>query len=199
MIGIAGQYIACADLITKGIVAYPVSEGLPYDVIIDRKTVMFRVQVKTCQNPYIDPKTPKLGGCYSFGLRKGINRHKKVGSPALTSSNYFSDEVDIFALVALDIRQVGYVLRKEAKGYLKFRSDILKGTYFNDRILERQNKIHEMYKQGVSRKDIAKELGIATTSVDNHLTKKLSLRGTPYFSSIQRDSDWFWDINPFQE
>ena len=197
MLGVAGQYLTCVDLLTKGLVAYPVSEGLPYDVILDRKDAIFRVQVKTCRTPYIDPKTPKLGGCYVFGLRKGINRHRKDGSNLGWTDTYSSDEVDIFALVALDIRQVGYILRKHSKGFIKLRSDNLKGTYFNDQVQERNRLIRELHKNSMPRREIAKQLGIALTSVDNHLTNSTSLKGSPYFSSVMRDSDWFWSISTF--
>ena len=33
--GKEGEYLVCADLILKGLIAFPSEQGLPYDVVVD--------------------------------------------------------------------------------------------------------------------------------------------------------------------
>ena len=55
-IGKAGEYLACADLIMKGLVAFPSEQGLPYDVLVDTGKRLLRVQVKSTTAPRVIPQ-----------------------------------------------------------------------------------------------------------------------------------------------
>jgi hypothetical protein len=145
MIGVAGQFLTCADLLSKGLIAYPACEGLPYDVVLDRKNVILRVQVKTCKFPRQPGINKEFGGWYSYNL---VGSSSKKGKNTLeTSAGYKSDEVDVFALVALDIRQVGYILRWDVnRTNYRFCDDSSKGTYFSDYIKTKYLNIQKMHK-----------------------------------------------------
>jgi hypothetical protein len=194
MIGVAGQFLTCADLLSKGLIAYPACEGLPYDVVLDRKDVLFRVQVKTCKFSRQPGCNKDYGGWRSFNLVG--SSEKKNKSNSTTTWGYKSDEVDIFALVALDIRQVGYMLRWDIdRTNYRFCDDNSSGNYFSDHIKAKYSTIQSMYRESKSYDEIAKELDIS-----RHTVKRIVKRSTPvvkesvYFSSILRDSDWFWNI-----
>jgi hypothetical protein len=51
-----------------------------------------------------------------------------------------------------------------------------------------------MHKDGKSYDDIANELNIPKNSVIRIVRQKVSEKEDIYFSSILRDSDWFWNI-----
>lgn len=95
-IGQAGEHLVCADLIMQGYRAHLAEPSAPYDVVLDTGDRLLRVQVKATT-----AQTPRPSGrpCYQFELRR---RHGKqrVG--------YDSNDFDLVALVALDIRRVGY-------------------------------------------------------------------------------------------
>ena len=58
-IGKAGEYIVCADLIMKGLIAFPSEQGLPYDVVIDTGKKILRCQVKTTERARVIPQREK--------------------------------------------------------------------------------------------------------------------------------------------
>jgi hypothetical protein len=193
MIGVAGQFLTCADLLSKGLIAYPACEGLPYDIVLDRKDLILRVQVKTCKFPRQPGINKELGGWYSYNLVGSSG--KKSKNNLKTSARYKSDEVDIFALVALDIRQVGYILRWDTnRTNYRFCDDNISDTYFSERIKAKYSNIKNMYKEGKSYNDIAKELNIPRMTVKRIVNHNAPAKETVYFSSILRDSDWFWNI-----
>ena len=105
-VGKAGEYLVCADLIIKGFVAFPSEQGLPYDVLLDTGKKLLKVQVKTCIKPRVLPQREKDTYVYQYNI-KIHGKHRDV--------RYAEDEVDLFALVALDTRSVGYILGKDIK------------------------------------------------------------------------------------
>ena len=99
-IGKAGEYLVCADLILKGFVAYPSEQGLPYDVVLDIEGKLYKVQVKTTTTYRTIPQRKDDMKSYIFSIkRKGKYGKKRYGK----------DEIDIFALVCLDTKQIGYL------------------------------------------------------------------------------------------
>lgn len=188
-IGKAGEYLVCADLIIKGFVAFPSEQGLPYDIILDDGSRMLRVQVKTCEAPREVPQRTNRVCSYMFNVK----RHGKHGSVI-----YGDDEVDIFALVALDIRQVGYIDAKKMKQTLSFRVDKLRGTYYDERGEKDYHEIIKMRKDNpeISQREIARRMNLDAAYV-NRLLKpgyKPYVTGARYFSDIVRDSEWFKTI-----
>jgi hypothetical protein len=188
MIGLAGQYLTCCDLITKGLVAYPVAEGLPYDLVIDGINNFLKVQVKTCWQSASRKGEPSVNKIYTFNFQHGRGKYK-IG-------RYGKDEADIFALVALDIRKVGYVKVEDAGVALRFRSNTCKGDYQKDKVLKQHDNILSLVNKGFSAVEISKKLGVSDSTVYNHLKPdfKVADSSQRYFSAIERDDDWFWEL-----
>lgn len=186
-IGKAGEYLVCADLIMKGFVAFPSEQGLPYDVLLDNGKKLIRVQVKTCEKPRVVPQRNKK----SFAYQYNIKRHGKNNSVI-----YGDDEVDLFALVALDIRNVGYVNGKDMKTTVNFRVDNLRGSYYDEKGIADYNKVIELYKTIKNQSEIARQLGMNIAVVNRMLQKGYQPYKTNarYFSDIMRDKEWFYDL-----
>src|SRR5690242_8032614 len=118
--GKAGEYLVCADLIIKGFVAYPSEQGLPYDVVMDFNGRLLKVQVKTTRGLRQLAQRKNPIRAYQFNIRRRgkLNRQKTN-----------KDSCHIFALVALDTKQIGYIANKDVKETMNFRPDNLKGSY----------------------------------------------------------------------
>ena len=110
-IGKAGEYLVCVDLILKGFVAYPSEQGLPYDVVLDNGKKLYKIQVKTTRKPSPVPQRKKRTEKYIINIR----RCGKNGR-----SFYKKGEVDIFAIVALDTKTIGYIKECDAKQTMFF-------------------------------------------------------------------------------
>lgn len=110
--GKVGEYLVCADLILKGYVAFPTEQGLPYDVVLATEPgELYKVQVKTTRQPQAVPQRKNRTDKYIFHVR----RCGKGGR-----SSYKEGDVDLFALVALDTRTIGYIKASEAKQTMFF-------------------------------------------------------------------------------
>lgn len=124
-IGKAGEYLVCADLILKGHVAYPSEQGLPYDVVLDANGRLFKVQVKTTRTHKQTPQRVSNMNTYSFNVKR-----RGKGN---TGCHTF-ETCDLFALVALDHRVIGYIPNRQVKQTMFFRVDALRGTYRDENI-----------------------------------------------------------------
>jgi hypothetical protein len=89
--GDAGEYLVLSDLIRLGFSAYPVVNK-PYDIILEYMDVFLKIQVKTV------PRVNR-GHSYLFDLRHSCKGKKSS----------YSEHVDLFALVALDINRIAYL------------------------------------------------------------------------------------------
>jgi len=97
--------MVCADLILGGHVAFPSEQGLPYDVVFDYNGKMLKVQVKTTRLPRnLQRKNPVQG--YVFNIKR-----RGKGNKARTTNL----TCDIFALVALDSKVIGYMPNKDVR------------------------------------------------------------------------------------
>lgn len=110
-IGKAGEYLVCADLIMKGYIAFPSEQGLPYDVVLALGNKLVKVQVKTTRKPQAVPQRVKRTEKYCFHIR----RCGKGGRQC-----YNVNDVDIFAIVALDTKAIGYIKASEVKQTMFF-------------------------------------------------------------------------------
>lgn len=45
-IGRAGEYVAAADLLLKGFDCFHAAQGMPYDLVVDYESWLFKIQVK---------------------------------------------------------------------------------------------------------------------------------------------------------
>ena len=115
-IGIAGEHLVCADMLTKGYNAYLSDQGLPYDVIADINGSLYKIQVKTTSKYRAVPQRKIRTPAYLFWIkRKGKNGNKV----------YVKDDYDFMALVALDKKIVGYVPFDNVKGTMHLNEDKL--------------------------------------------------------------------------
>ena len=110
-LGKAGEYLVCADLILKGFVAFPSEQGLSFDVVLAANGRLYKVQVKTTRKPIPVPQRARRTESYCFHVR----RCGKGGR-----CSYEREDVDLFALVALDRRSIGYLRASEAKQTMFF-------------------------------------------------------------------------------
>lgn len=184
--GKAGEYIVCADLILKGFVAFPSEQGLPYDVLLDNGSKLLRVQVKTTSGPRKVPQRKKESQAYIFNVKRNGKNNK---------GRYQDGEVDLFALVCLDVMKVGYLQINDMPDTINIRVDSMRGSYYDEDGIETYRKVHEMLGSH-SQTEIANKLG-KHVAVINRMCKegyephKTSAR---YFSDFSRDADWFIDL-----
>ena len=185
-IGKAGEYLTCADLIMKGFVAFPSEQGLPYDVLLDDGKRLLRVQVKTCEKPRIVPQRAAESTAYIFNIK----RHGKNNA-----ARYEADEVDIFALVCLDTKEIGYLTPRDMPDTVNFRVDALRGSYYDEKGIQDFEKVIEL-KEQMTQTEIAKTLEMQISTVNrmckpDYVPFKTSAR---YFSDIVRCAEWFKEI-----
>ena len=186
-VGKAGEYLVCADLILKGFVAFPSEQGLPYDVLLDTGSRLFRVQVKTTTGPRVVPQRSLKSSCtaYIFNVKragkKGTQRHK-------------NNDLDIFALVCLDTRKVGYLLNGDMPETLNIRVDALRGSHYDEKGIADFAKVQEL--KHLPRPEIAKATGLQVSAVYRMLQPgyKPYETGARYFSQFERDAEWFTSL-----
>ena len=186
-IGKAGEYLVCADLIMKGFVAFPSEQGLPYDVLMDNGKRLLRIQVKATTAPRIIPQRAKESQAYIFNIK----RHGKNNS-----QRYDDREVDMFALVCLDTRQVGYLLNGDMPATLNLRVDSLRGTYYDEKGIQDYEKAVELSKTISNQSEIARQMNMHVSQVNRMLMPGYVPFQTNarYFSDIIRDAEWFYSI-----
>jgi hypothetical protein len=150
--GKAGEYLVCADLILAGHVAFPSEQGLPFDVIAEACGRLIRVQVKTTRTVR---RMAGRKGNHHPGYLFHIKRSGKGGK-----KTYAPGAVDLFALVALDSKEIGYLAPVDAKQTMIFRSPFLEGDYLDERHAERAARIRELRATGATFREIGKEVGV---------------------------------------
>lgn len=124
-IGKAGEYLVCADLIAKGYIAYLSEQGLPYDVVLDAGEKLLKVQVKTTRTHKQTPQRVSNINTYAFNIKRRGKKNKAF---------HTDESCDIFALVALDEKQIGYMKNKDIKQTMFFRVESMRGTYRDENI-----------------------------------------------------------------
>lgn len=184
--GKAGEYMVCADLILKGFVAFPSEQGLPYDVLLDTGKRLLKVQVKTTSGARTVPQRNKEMQAYIFNVKRNGKNNK---------GRYQNGEVDLFALVCLDVMKVGYVVTDGMPDTLSIRIDALRGTHHDEQGIVAHAKVTEL-KETHTKKQIAEKLGInlsAAYRMSDESFKPFET-GARYFSDFQRDKEWFYGI-----
>lgn len=181
--GKAGEYIVCADLILKGFVAFPSEQGLPYDVLLDNGSKLLRVQVKTTSGPRKVPQRNKESLAYIFNVK----RNGKNGK-----GRYHHTEIDLFALVCLDVMKVGYLQTDDMPDTLNIRVDSMRGSYYDEDGIATHKKVHELIGTH-SQTEIANKLG-KHVAVINRMCKpdyQPHKTGARYLSDFFREPGWF--------
>lgn len=147
-IGKAGEYLVCADLILKGYIAYPSEQGLHYDIVCDINGQLLRIQVKTTRKPMKMPQTKRLTMKYRFDVRRMGKGGRK---------RYDDNTVDIFALVTLDTKSIGYVPIDKVKTVMFFLPE---GIISIRDVSEKKEKIKQLNKEGLTLTEISKQLAV---------------------------------------
>lgn len=186
-IGKAGEYLTCADLLLKGFNVSPAGETLPYDLLLDTGKKILKVQVKTTETHRKTNQWRGVSGAYVFSIkRKGSNSEKR----------YENNEVDIFAVVALDTMQIGYIKNEDMPTTINIRVEELRGQYHDEKGIENQKKAIELYENGLTVKEICQKLSLGDTSVRNYLKEdfKSFISKAEYMSDLNRNREWFLEI-----
>lgn len=185
--GKAGEYLVCADLILKGFVAFPSEQGLPYDVLLDTGEKLIRIQVKTTSGPRIVPQRAKDSKAYIFNI-------KRCGKG--NGQRYGHNEVDIFALVCLDTKMIGYIKTDDMPDTINYRVDSLAGSYRDEKGIHDSKIVAAMFLDGASRREISASTGIAYATISRMLQAGYQPFKTEarYFSETQREAEWFNQI-----
>jgi len=186
-IGKAGEYIVCADIILKGMIAFISEQGLPYDIIIDTGKKLLKCQVKTTTEPRIISQRKIKSKAYIFNIK----RHGK-GNTRI----YHENEVDIFALVCLDTKMVGYLKNSEMPCTINIRVDSFRGSYYDEKGLIDYQKVKELFKTIKNQSEIARILKIGQATVNRMLNNKYKpyITKARYFSEFIRNKEWFDNI-----
>lgn len=162
-IGKAGEYMVCSDLILKGIIAFPSEQGLAYDVVADCGGKLIRIQVKTTREARKVPQRESDTPACLFNVR----RCGKDGR-----QSYCDRDVDVFALVDLETKDIGYVFVSDASQTMILRSSKYRGKYFNEVMAARAALILEMRNDGKSYDEISKSTGVAKATIARISTGK---------------------------
>ena len=186
-IGKAGEYLVCADLILKGFVAFPSEQGLPYDVLLDTGKKLIRIQVKTTSEPRIIPQRSTESKAYIFNVKRCGKGNKK---------RYGHNEVDIFALVCLDTKMIGYIKTDDMPDTINYRVDSLRGSYYDEKGIQDFKVVSDLFSSGLSRRAISEKTGISYATVSRMLQSGYKPFKTEarYFSETQRGAEWFSQI-----
>ena len=131
-LGKAGEHLVCADLILKGYTTYLSDQGIPYDVVLDYEHKLYRVQVKSTQK-FIDIRGCS---CYNFSCAYTGKNGKQYA--------YVSD-FDIMALVALDTKQVAYIISTDCQSLTKNRIKAQIRLFVNRPPNKLQNRCRSKY------------------------------------------------------
>lgn len=140
-IGRAGEHLTAADLLLKGYDCFPAAQGMPYDLVVDQDSWLYKVQVKTTLTTKPVPQRKDHVPAYLFW----VNRCGKEGQ-----KGYNAKEVDIFALVALDTKEIGYIAAHRMPTSLIVRSSAYRGQYLDERIGARNNAIRADLSAGMT-------------------------------------------------
>lgn len=184
--GKAGEYLTCADLILKGFVAFPGEQGLPYDVLLDTGKRLLKVQVKTTSGGREVPQRNKKSTAYIFNVKRNGKNNK---------GRYADGEVDLFALVCLDVMKVGYLITTDMPDTLNIRIDAMRGSYYDEDGIATHAKVREL-KDTHTQTQIAAKLG-KQVSVINRMCKEgyePHRTGARYLSDFFREREWFYGI-----
>lgn len=161
--GKAGEYLVCADLILKGHIAFPSEQGLPFDVIADISSRLIRIQVKTTRTHVALHQRAEHTPGYIFHVR----RMGKEGR-----GRYEDGVVDLFALVALDTREIGYVAARDVKTTMIFRTKTFAGKYRGEDKDLRLAIVKELKGNGASLREIKEKTGLDKSYISRLLAGK---------------------------
>jgi hypothetical protein len=179
-IGIAGEHLVCTDLIMQGHNAFLSDQGLPYDIVADIGGRLLKVQVKTTRTNKDAPQRERRTPAYIFNLKRCGKKNKKTRA---------SNDVDLYAMVCLETKQVGYILPSVITTTVMIRVDKFRGQYGNEMHAKKYKKVFELKGEGLSNTEISKKLNIHLSAVGRMVSGKSKPRKEGlYFSDISLNS-----------
>ena len=110
--GTAAEHLVCADLLLDGWRAFLADQNCPYDVAVEIGGRLVRVQVKSTRQQRAIPQRAEHIPAYMWHVRRAGKGGRRV---------YGSDEFDLLALVALDIRRIAYLPPSEHRQTIHIR------------------------------------------------------------------------------
>lgn len=108
-LGRAAEHLVCADLLLGGWRAFHSAQGMAYDLAVDVGARLIRVQVKATLHPRHPQPSMRANPAYFFNIKRAGRGSARV---------YRHDEFDVYALVALDRRLIGYFAKAELPSQL---------------------------------------------------------------------------------
>jgi len=186
-IGKAGEHLVCADLILKNLSISMADEALPYDVLLDIGYKILKIQVKTTVTHKQSNQWRGVNEAYIFGVkRKGANSIKR----------YAENEVDVFALVVLETKQVGYLINGDMPTTINIRPDKFKGQYHDEKGIIKYNEVIKLKNEGKKVKEIIELTGLKETSVRNYCKKGFTpyITQALYMNDLYKERDWFLNL-----
>lgn len=176
--------MVCADLILRGFIAFPSEQGLPYDVLLDTGSRLLKVQVKTTSKPRIVPQRASDTKCYIFNIKKCGKGNAK---------RYNENEIDLFALVCIDTKKIGYIKQLDMPDTINLRADEFRGLYYDEKGIadfETAKALNESLK---NKSEIARQMKMDVGQIHKYLKPGFSPHKTNarYFSDIERGDKWF--------
>lgn len=100
-LGLAGEHLVCFDLMMSGYKAFLTSQDCSYDICLEYKNKIKRVQVKSTRSVKAVTQRKYNTSGYIWNVRR-------AGKGGIR--NYKDTDFDILALVALDIRKIAYFI-----------------------------------------------------------------------------------------
>lgn len=110
--GTAAEHLVCADLLLDGWRTLLADQNCPYDVAVGLGGRLVRLQVKSTRQQRSIPQRTEYIPAYMWHVRRAGKRGRRV---------YATDEFDLLALVALDIRQIAYLPPSEHRQTIHIR------------------------------------------------------------------------------
>jgi len=130
-LGKAGEHLVCYDLLMKNYKTFLADQGSEYDLVLDYDNKLLKIQVRSTSKPTPVPQRTNYTPAYKFNIKRcgkgGIKRYVNI---------------DIFALVALDRKIIGYFKNSEIKQTMNFRikdfkyNSTIKGRYLEEHKIE---------------------------------------------------------------
>lgn len=162
--GIAGEYLTCFDLAMSGYKAFPSDQGLPFDLVLYHEGQLLKVQVKASMKPRTTSQRGEQPPVYIFGTMTSRGNGGK--------KSYDSSHVDLFALVGLADRAVGYVSRRDIKSTMQIRTEMFRGEYRSESVDDRIRECIQMKSLGATNRQIAEHFGVSTAQISRDLLGK---------------------------
>lgn len=155
--GKAGEFLVCADLIVQGFNAFTAGEGLPYDVVAQVPGRLVKIQVKSLRGPTLREPEPPLYIAIAMQCGKG------------GKSKYKADDVDVFAIVALDVKSIGYIHAAACLTCMEFRVEAYRGQYLSDRFNAASQRAIAIREAGNGLPQIAAQMGVSRAQAHRYL------------------------------